>query len=143
VARAATAIKKRDSERLLISDGYNGGNTVIPDLFDDGILESCYTYHPIEVTHHDCEWVCGVLPANQPVPGGPIKVNDTTIDRAELAHTFAQFVAEENEGVSWLALAEGYPELIFGLSRDFCGDREQAAGQPVSWRSLDFRSGDV
>lgn len=105
VARAAIeAIKKRDSERWVITDGYNGGNTVIPDLFDTGILQSCHTYHPIEVTHHDCEWVRGVLPANQPVPSWPMKVKGATIDRAELAHRFQP----------WRDLAAGGIPIHFG-----------------------------
>jgi endoglucanase len=91
VAQAAiTEIRKQDSQRLIVTDGYNGGNAVIPDLFVTGIMQSCHTYHPMQVTHHDCEWVRGVLPAKQPTPTWPTRdAKGALIDRAALERTFA------------------------------------------------------
>lgn len=90
VARAAIdAIAKHDPQRLVVTDGYNGGTTPIPALFDTAVLQSCHTYHPIQVTHYQCEWVRGILTGKEPVPTWPIKDSKgATIDRAQLAQTF-------------------------------------------------------
>jgi len=90
VARAAIeAIAKHDPQRLVITDGYNGGTAPIPALFDKAVLQSCHTYHPIQVTHYQCEWVRGILTGNEPVPTWPIKDSKgVTIDRARLVQTF-------------------------------------------------------
>ena len=90
IARAAIdAIAKHDPQRLVITDGYNGGTAPIPASFDTPVLQSCHTYHPIQVTHYQCEWVRGILTGNEPVPTWPIKDSKgVTIDRATLARTF-------------------------------------------------------
>jgi endoglucanase len=90
VARAAIeAISKHDPQRLIITDGYNGGTAVISDLFDTGVLQSCHTYHPVQLTHYQCEWARGFLTGTEPLPTWPLKTSKgTVIDRAELAHTF-------------------------------------------------------
>jgi endoglucanase len=90
VARAAiTAIAKHDPQRLVITDGYLGGTAVIPGLFDTGALQSCHTYHPVQLTHYHCEWARGMLSGSEPVPTWPLREsNGKTIDRAELARVF-------------------------------------------------------
>ena len=90
VARAAiAAISKHDPQRLIITDGYNGGTAVIPDLYDTAVLQSCHTYHPIQLTHYQCEWARGILTGAEPVPTWPLRDDKgVTIDRAQLAHTF-------------------------------------------------------
>lgn len=90
VARAAIdAILKRDPQRLIVTDGYNGGTAIIPDLFDTGVLQSCHTYHPIQLTHYQCEWVRGVLTGAASPPTWPLKTaQGVTVDRAQLAQTF-------------------------------------------------------
>jgi len=90
VARAAIeAISKHDPQRLVITDGYNGGTAVISGLFDTGVLQSCHTYHPVQLTHYQCEWARGFLTGAEPLPTWPLKTGKgTVIDRVELAHTF-------------------------------------------------------
>jgi endoglucanase len=74
VARAAAdAIRERDPERMVITDGYPGGGLPIPDLAGTGMLQSCHTYNPIQLTHHQCEWVRGVLTGAEPLPTWPLK----------------------------------------------------------------------
>ena len=90
VARAAIdAIAKHDAQRLVVTDGYNGGTAPIPALFDTAAMQSCHTYHPIQVTHYQCEWVRGILTGKEPLPTWPIKDSKgDLIDRARLAQTF-------------------------------------------------------
>jgi endoglucanase len=90
VAQAAIqAIAKHDPQRLVVTDGYNGGTSVISDLFETAVLQSCHTYHPIHLTHHQCEWVRGILTGKEPMPTWPLKnENGVSVDRAQLARTF-------------------------------------------------------
>ena len=70
---AADAIRQHDPQRLVITDGYPGGGSPIPDLAGTGMLQSCHTYNPIQLTHHQCEWVRGVLTGAEPLPTWPLK----------------------------------------------------------------------
>ncbi len=57
VARAAIdAIRAKDKNRLIVTDGYRVGTEPIPELFDTGIMQSCHDYKPGEVTHYHAEW---------------------------------------------------------------------------------------
>jgi endoglucanase len=61
----------------------------IPALFGTTVLQSCLTYHPVQLTHYQCEWVRGLLSGNEPVPTWPVKDSKgLTIDRVQLARTF-------------------------------------------------------
>lgn len=91
VARAAIeGISKHDPQRLVVTDGYNGGTSVIPELFETAVLQSCHTYHPVQLTHYRCEWARGILTGAEPVPTWPLKDSkgSVTVDRAEVARTF-------------------------------------------------------
>ncbi len=101
VARSAIeAISKHDPQRLVITDGYNGGTAVISDLFDTGVLQSCHTYHPVQLTHYQCEWARGFLTGAEPLPTWPLKTSKgAVIDRAELAHTFQPWSEPAAHGV--------------------------------------------
>lgn len=101
VARAAIeGIKKHDPARLIVTDGYNGGTSVIPDLFDIAVLQSCHTYHPVQLTHHQCEWARGILTGSEPTPTWPLKNSKgTTIDRAQIAQTFHPWAELAASGV--------------------------------------------
>jgi endoglucanase len=87
---AADAIHARDPQRLVVTDGYPGGGSPIPDLFDTGILQSCHTYNPIQVTHHQCEWVRGILSGSEPLPTWPLKDDKGKVicDRQKLETDF-------------------------------------------------------
>jgi endoglucanase len=102
VARSAiTAIAKHDAQRLIITDGYLGGTAVIPDLFNTGVLQSCHTYLPVQLTHYHCEWARGMLTGHEPVPTWPLREpNGVTIDRAELARTFQPWSELARQGIA-------------------------------------------
>ncbi|HYW37585.1 MAG TPA: cellulase family glycosylhydrolase [Terriglobales bacterium] len=91
VAKAASeAIRARDPQRLVVTDGYPGGGSPIPDLFDTGMLQSCHTYNPIQLTHHNCEWVRGLLTGSEPMPTWPLKDDKDKVicDRSTLENLF-------------------------------------------------------
>lgn len=102
LARAATeAIRKEDPHRQVIADGYIDGTQMAPvnDLVETGIMQSCHTYHPMQLTHYECEWARGMLPEKQAVPTWPISVNGVTIDRAQIAQTFQPWKELNGRGI--------------------------------------------
>jgi endoglucanase len=98
---AAAAIRARDPQRMVITDGYPGGGSPIPDLFDTGMLQSGHTYTPIQVTHHQCEWVRGILTGSEPPPTWPLKDDKGKIiyDRHTLATLFHPWASLATQGV--------------------------------------------
>jgi hypothetical protein len=89
VARPAIeAITKHDPQCLVVIDGTTA-HAPIPVLFGTAVLQSCHTYHSVQLTHYQCGWVRSLLSGNEPVPTRPIKDSKgLTIDRAQLARTF-------------------------------------------------------
>lgn len=100
VARTSIdAIAKRDPQRLVITDGYVAATAPIPDLFRTGVMQSCHTYHPIQLTHYKCEWARGLLTGNEPAPTWPLETDKGIIDRSELVRTFKPWGELAAEGV--------------------------------------------
>ena len=102
VARASTeAIRKEDPHRTVIADGYIDGTGMMPvaDLVDTGIMQSCHTYHPMQLTHYECEWARGMLAEKQELPTWPIKVNGVTIDRSQMAQMFQPWGELSRRGI--------------------------------------------
>jgi len=98
---SADAIRAHDPQRLVVTDGYPGGGAPIPDLFGTGMLQSCHTYTPIQVTHHNCEWVRGILSGSEPLPTWPLKDDKGKVisDRQTLAAGFQRWAGLSGEGV--------------------------------------------
>jgi endoglucanase len=98
---AADAIRTCDPQRLVITDGYPGGGLPIADLFGTGMLQSCHTYNPVQLTHHQCEWVRGILTGSEPLPTWPLKDDKGKIicDRQSIATTFHPWAALSTQGV--------------------------------------------
>jgi len=98
---AAEAIHARDPQRLVVTDGYPGGGTPIPDLVNTGMLQSCHTYNPIQVTHHQCEWVRGILSGSEPLPTWPLKNDKGNVicDRQKLEKDFQPWAGLAAQGI--------------------------------------------
>jgi endoglucanase len=98
---SADAIRARDPQRLVVTDGYPGGGSPIPDLFSSGMLQSCHTYNPIQVTHHNCEWVRGILSGSEPPPTWPLKDDKGKVvgDRQILGKNFHPWAGLATEAV--------------------------------------------
>jgi endoglucanase len=98
---SADAIRARDPQRPVVTDGYPGGGAPIPDLFGTGMLQSCHTYTPIQLTHHNCEWVRGLLSGSEPLPTWPLKDEKGKVisDRQTLATGFQRWASLSGEGV--------------------------------------------
>ena len=101
VAKAAgDGIRAHDPQRLIVTEGYLGGGSPIPDLFSTGMLQSGHTYNPMQVTHHDCEWVRGAVVGSEQVPTWPLKDDKGNIicNRQKLAKDFHPWAGLSRQG---------------------------------------------
>ena len=73
----------------------------MPDLIGSGMMQSCHTYTPMQLTHHNCEWVRGVLTGSEPVPTWPLKDDKGKVvcDRQTLKNLFAPWGTLSAQGV--------------------------------------------
>ena len=51
------AIRAIDPEREIVIDGFNGGGSALPELWDVGAVHSGRGYYPFEISHYKAEWV--------------------------------------------------------------------------------------
>lgn len=98
---SADAIRAQDPQRLVVTDGYPGAGEPIPDLFGTGMMQSCHTYNPIQLTHHNCEWARGILTGSEPMPTWPLKDDQGKVvcDRATLKTNFNPWGKLSADGV--------------------------------------------
>ncbi|MDR3676448.1 MAG: cellulase family glycosylhydrolase [Acidobacteriota bacterium] len=101
VARAAIeGIRAHDPQRLIVTDGYPGANSPIPELFDTHIIQNCHTYVPTPLTHYQCEWARSFFPPDTPVPTWPLKDRQGRVyDRAALAAIFRPWADLPRQGI--------------------------------------------
>jgi endoglucanase len=101
VARAAiNGIRAHDPQRLIVTDGYPGAASPIPELFDTRVIQNCHTYIPALLTHYQCEWARGFVPGDTPVPTWPMKDRQGRIyDRAALAAIFKPWADLPRQGI--------------------------------------------
>src|SRR5690606_12177245 len=99
VAKAALeAIRRHNPDHLVIADGNNGGNTVIPELKDLGIGQSCRGYHPAIISHYKAPWAFKD-PDNLPEPKWPGQVGNQYLSREMLEKAYAPWIELVHDGV--------------------------------------------
>ena len=94
---AAEAIRKENPQRLIIADGNDVGNTVIPELFDLDIAQSCRGYNPGIISHYKAPWA-NKDPDNLPEPKWPGQVGDRYLDRSLLEKYYKPWIALAEQG---------------------------------------------
>ncbi|MES1220021.1 MAG: cellulase family glycosylhydrolase, partial [Bacteroidota bacterium] len=80
---AAEAIRKENPSHLVIADGNNVGNSVIPEIIDLNIAQSCRGYFPGAISHYKAPWA-NKDPEHMPEPKWPGQVGDRNLNRAML-----------------------------------------------------------
>lgn len=95
---AAQAIRKENHDHLIIADGNNVGNTVIPEIVDLNIVQSCRGYYPGEISHYKAPWAFKDVD-NLPVPKWPGKVGNREFNRAMLETYYQPWIDLANSGV--------------------------------------------
>jgi endoglucanase len=73
LARASIeAIRSRDPQRTIVSDGYPVGGDPVAELYDTGVTQSCHDYRPAELCNFRLPW-SRPWSDTLPVPAWPLK----------------------------------------------------------------------
>ncbi|HOV35403.1 MAG TPA: cellulase family glycosylhydrolase [Dysgonamonadaceae bacterium] len=91
-------IHRQNADRMVVADGNNGGASVIPELTDLPIGQSCRGYYPHYVSHYRAGWVWK-NPDDAPVPVWPGVINGEKFDRKVLEDFYRPWTDLVKQGV--------------------------------------------
>jgi endoglucanase len=109
---ASQAIREVNPDRVIVADGNNVGTSVIPEITDLAIAQSCRGYYPGIISHYKAPWA-NEDPDNLPAPkwpgtvtyrrenpdtGEPI-VREQVLERTMLEKFYEPWIALKNQGV--------------------------------------------
>jgi aryl-phospho-beta-D-glucosidase BglC (GH1 family) len=95
---AAEAIRRENPKHLVIADGNDTGSTVIPEITDLDIAQSCRGYHPGIISHYKAPWAFKD-PENLPEPKWPGQVGDKYLSRRMLEDFYQPWIGLVKSGV--------------------------------------------
>src|SRR6478609_5214239 len=95
---AAEAIRKENPNHLVIADGNNVGNSVIPEIIDLNIAQSCRGYYPGAISHYKAPWA-NKDPEHLPDPKWPGQVGDKYLSRPMLEEYYKPWIELTQKGV--------------------------------------------
>ena len=95
---AAEAIRKENPQHLVIADGNNVGSTVITEIADLDIAQSCRGYNPGLISHYKAPWANND-PEHMPEPKWPGQVGNQYLSREMLEKFYEPWIALANSGV--------------------------------------------
>lgn len=95
---ASDAIRKENPKHLIIADGNNVGNEVIPEIRDLDIAQSCRGYNPGIISHYKAPWA-NKDPDSLPEPKWPGQVGDRYLSRALLEEYYKPWIELSKSGV--------------------------------------------
>jgi hypothetical protein len=95
---ALQAIRKENKAHLVIADGNNVGNNVIPEITDLEIGQSCRGYYPGGISHYKAPWAVKD-PERQPEPNYPGMVGDQQFNREKLEAYYKPWIELKKSGV--------------------------------------------
>ncbi|HEU4551767.1 MAG TPA: cellulase family glycosylhydrolase [Chitinophaga sp.] len=97
---AAAAIRKENPDHLVIADGNNVGNNVIPEILDLDIAQSCRGYYPGLISHYKAPWA-NKDPEHSPMPLWPGQVGNQYLGRDMLEQYYKPWIelAAKGNGV--------------------------------------------
>lgn len=95
---ALEAIQREKKDALVIADGNDVGNSVIHEIKDLPIAQSCRGYFPHFISHYKAPWA-NKDPENLPRPTWPGEMNGKHFSRASLESYYQPWVDLSKEGV--------------------------------------------
>jgi len=99
VAKAATdRIRSENPNHLVIADGNNVGNSVIPEITDLNIAQSCRGYFPHYISHYKAPWAMKE-PEKAPSPMWPGEMDGKYFSRKELEAYYQPWIDLSKQGV--------------------------------------------
>lgn len=96
--QAAKTIREANPKHMVIADGNDVGKSVIPELVDLNIAQSCRGYTPGHISHYQAPWAYKDTAA-MPAPTWPGKSGEEYWDRARLEKFYAPWIALARQGV--------------------------------------------
>ncbi|HUQ96344.1 MAG TPA: cellulase family glycosylhydrolase [Chitinophagaceae bacterium] len=97
-AGALQAIKKENKRSLVIADGNNVGNSVIPEIAGLDIAQSCRGYHPHAISHYKAPWA-NKDPEHLPEPKYPGQVGNQYLSREKIEAYYKPWIELKKSGV--------------------------------------------
>lgn len=94
---AASVICEQHPHPLIVADGNNVGNDVIPELAGLGIAQSCRGYYPHVISHYQAPWA-NKNPELCPVPVWPGKIGDRNYSRDDLEKNYQPWIELSKSG---------------------------------------------
>ncbi|KAA0993675.1 glycoside hydrolase family 5 protein [Dyadobacter aurulentus] len=95
---AQEAIRKENPNHLIIADGNDVGSSVIPELADLDIGQSCRGYHPGIISHYKAPWAMKETD-NLPEVKWPGQVGDQYLSRAMLEKYYKPWIDLVAKGI--------------------------------------------
>ena len=95
---AFKVIRAANPDHMIIADGNQGGNYVIPELFDLKIGQSCRGYYPHYISHYQANWVWKD-PSQAPTPVWPGTIDGKYFSRESLKEYYKPWVDLIAKGV--------------------------------------------
>jgi endoglucanase len=95
---AAKEIREANPNHLIIADGNDMGNNVIPEIIDLKIAQSCRGYTPAYISHYKAPWAFANVD-NLPEPLWPGKMGDENWDRGRLEKYYAPWIELARKGI--------------------------------------------
>jgi endoglucanase len=95
---AAETIRSVNPNFLVIADGNEVGNKVIPEITDLNIGQSCRGYFPHAISHYKAPWA-NKDPENLPMPKWPGQVGDKNFNRKMLEEYYKPWTDLVKQGV--------------------------------------------
>ncbi|MBV4357152.1 glycoside hydrolase family 5 protein [Pinibacter aurantiacus] len=95
---AAEAIRKENPTHLVIADGNDVGSSVIPEIIDLNIAQSCRGYFPHAISHYKAPWA-NKDPEHLPEPKWPGQVGNQYLDKSMLVKYYQPWIDLTKKGV--------------------------------------------
>lgn len=98
VIAASEAIRKENPKHLIIADGNDVGSSVIPEITDLDVAQSCRGYNPGIISHYKAPWAMKDT-VNIPEPKWPGQVGDKYLSRELLEKFYQPWIDLVGKGV--------------------------------------------
>ncbi|MDH4180299.1 MAG: cellulase family glycosylhydrolase, partial [Armatimonadota bacterium] len=105
IRAAVAAMREVDSDRLIIVDGIDWGNSPCPELRDLAVGQSCRGYLPFPLSHYRAPWFNGSNSWSAPV-WPDLKADRVIWNRRQLERHYARWERLAKQGV-WVNCGEG------------------------------------
>lgn len=95
---ASKAIRSSCPKHIIVADGNSGGNSIIPELFDLNMGQSCRGYYPHYISHYQASWVWKD-PSKAPTPVWPGTIEGKYYGREQLEEYYKPWTGLIEKGI--------------------------------------------